>query len=287
LGAAAAVDITVSKFGMISSAKRISVDADQNKVAIYNWTIHAVKPGVIYKTGQLALFGTAQRRIYILDVTLDANNALGIGFSTTNTATVTMCNNYGAVAGVNTGYFPLGSSTDKDPYIRINGSTVQAGHTNVPQIFTNSALIIHNNVAAVRKFTDSGKNLNLVAAAIPATQAQNMIVCGPMLITSGAIENLDMSVGHNSSLTGRTGLGVTADGKRVFMVVVDTGGSVTGVNTLHLAKILQALGAVNAMNFDGGGSSTMFVKDQGDNGRVNYPTGGTYQRPVRSVIYLK
>ncbi len=286
LGAATTANITVTVSDKVSNARNITVDADQNKIATYDWTVHTVKPGVIYKTGEFTLFDKT-RRIHILDVTLNTSNTLGIGFSTTNAATTTMCNNYNAVAGVNAGYFPLGSASDKDPYIRINGTTVQTGHTNVNQIFTNSALIIHNNVATVRKFTDSGKNLNLVAAAIPPTQAQNMIVCGPMLITSGAIENLDMAVGHNNSSTGRTGLGVTADGKRVFMVVVDTGGSVTGISTLNLAKILQALGAVNAMNFDGGGSSTMFVKNQGNNGLVNYPTGGTYQRPVRSVIYVK
>lgn len=291
LGSATTADITVTKSDIVSNSRSITVDVDQNKIATYDWTTSSVKPGVIYKTGEFNLFGETLRRIYILDVTLDASNTLGIGFSTTSAATVTMCNNYNAVAGVNAGYFPYGTSTDKDPYIRINGTKVQDGHMNVSPLYTNSALLIHNNVATVRKFTESGRNLNLVAAAIPAAQAQDIIVCGPMLITSGVIENLDMSTGHNNSLTGRTGLGVTADGKRVFMVVVDTGGgtvnTVTGVSTLQLAKILQALGAVNAMNLDGGGSSTMFVKDHGDNGRVNYPTGGTWQRPVRSVIYVK
>ncbi|MNL31937.1 hypothetical protein D3C87_1537560 [compost metagenome] len=233
------------------------------------------------------MFGETLRRVYVLDITLNASNTLGIGFTTTDVNTVTMCNNYNAVAGVNAGYFPFGGASDKDPYIRINSTTVQNGHLNVSQIFTNSALLINNNVATVRKFTEAGKNLNLVAAAIPTTEAQNIIVCGPMLISSGVIEALDMSTGHNYSETGRTGLGVTTDGKRLFMVVVDYGGGVTGVTTLQLAKILQALGAVNAMNLDGGGSSTMFVSNQGANGRVNFPTGGTYMRPVRSVIYVK
>src|SRR5690606_26787365 len=152
-------------------------------VATYDWTEHTVKPGVIYKTGQFTLFGPVQRRIYVLDVTLNASNTLGIGVSTSTAATVTICNDYDAVAGVNAGYFPYNGSSNKDPYIRIDGLTVQAGHLDVNQIFTNSALIIHNNVATVRKFTNSGKNLNLVAAAIPPTQAQNVIVCGPMLIT--------------------------------------------------------------------------------------------------------
>jgi len=287
LGSATTANITVTKLDIVSNAKSIAVDVDQNKIATYNWTTHTVKPGVIYKTGEFNLFGQTLRRVYISDITLNESNTLGIGFSTTEVNTVTMCNNYNAVAGANAGYFPYGGSSDKDPYIRINSTTVQNGHLDVSQLYTNSALLIHNNVARVRKFTESGKNLNLVAAAIPTTQAQNIIVCGPMLLTSGVIEDLDMSTGHNNSLTARTGLGVTADGKRVFIVVVDTGGGVTGVSTLQLAKILQALGADNAMNFDGGGSSTMFVKNQGLNGLVNSPTGGTWQRPVKSVIYVK
>lgn len=287
LGTATTVDVTVTNLGIASNAKSIAVDTDQNKIATYNWTTHTVKSGVTYKTGEFNLFGETRRRVYILDVTLNASNTLGIGFTTTDVSTVTMCKNYNATAGVNAGYFPYNGSSDKDPYIRINSTTVQNGHTDVSQLYTNSALLINNNVATVKKFTESGKNLNVVAAAIPNTEAQNIIVCGPMLITSGVIETLDMSTGHNNSQTARTGLGVTADGKHIFMVVVDTGGGVTGVATPQLAKILQALGAVNAMNLDGGGSSTMFVNNQGDMGRVNFPTGGTWQRPVRSVIYVK
>ena len=106
-----------------------------------------------------------------------------------------------------------------------------------------------------------------------------------MLIKNGIIENLDMTNSHNSSSTARTALGLTADGKRLFMVVVDYNSGVTGLSTLNVAKILQALGAVNAMNFDGGGSSTMFVQGKGDNGRVS--VNGSSMRAIRSVIYVK
>lgn len=279
-------NVTVTSFGKTSNAKSIAVDADQNKVATFNWITQTVKPGVTYKTGQFTLFGATQRRIYVLDVMLDASNTLGIGFSTTNAATTTMCKNYNAVAGVNGGYFPFLDDSEKDPYIRINGATVQNGHLGVPLIFTNSALLINNNIATVRKFTETNTNLNLVAAAIPVSQAENILVCGPILITNDVIES-QINTGHNTSSAARTGLGVTADGRRVFMVVVDTGAGFTGVTTPQLAKILQALGAVNAMNLDGGGSSTMFVKDQGPAGLVNFPNGGTFQRAVRSVVYVK
>lgn len=281
------VEVTVTTNSMISEPKIIPVDQELNKIATYDWTSSTIRPGIIYKTGTTALFAGSTRSVFILDITLNESNTLGIGFTTTNQTTVDLCKNYDAIAGVNAGYFPMSGATDKDPYIRIDGETVQNGHASVSQIYTNSVLIIHKNVASIRKFTQSGTNFNSVAAAIPATIAQNMIVCGPMLITKGIVENLDMSKSHNSSYTARTGLGVSEDGKRVVLVVVDSGGAVTGVTTEQLAKILLAFGTYNAMNFDGGGSSTMFVKGKGTNDLVNLPYGSSTQRKVRSVIYVK
>lgn len=285
LGSATSADVTVTVHDMVSNVLKINVDFDQNKVATYNWALHTVRPGLIYKTGQFTLFGSTTRRIHVLDVTLGTHNILGIGFTTNNKPTVDLCIDYDAVAGINAGYFPMAGATDKDPYIRINGATVQVGHEKVSTHFTNAALLINNNLATIRKFTENATNLNEKAAAIPVSQASNVIVCGPMLLSNGQIENLDMSKTHNYSSTARTGLGVTADGKRVFLVVVDYNQGATGVQTPQLAKILQALGAVSAMNLDGGGSSTMFVRDQGDNGRVSINT--YQQRAVRSVIYVK
>src|SRR5690606_27170568 len=144
-----------------------------------------------------------------------------------------------------------------------------------------AALLIHNNVATVRRLGTSGTNWNQLASLIPVSEAENVIVCGPMLITDGEIGIVSPTNSHNTNHTSRTGLGVSADGKRVYMVVADSdsGATLKGMTSTHLAKVLQALGAVSAMNFDGGGSSTMFVDGQGDNGRVNFPYGGTYQRP--------
>lgn len=287
LGVATTASVTVTSAGFTSAAKPIAVEVDQNKVATFNWTTNTVKSGITYKSGQFTLFGATQRKIYVLDITLNEANTLGIGFSTNNAATTTMCNNYGAVGGVNAGYFPLSGATDKDPYIRINGATIQNGNLDVSPIFTNAALVINKNVASIVKFTANNNNLNLIAAALPVIEAENVLVCGPILITGNQIEDQNLASTHNTSSAARTGIGVSADGKRVFMVVVDTGAGSTGVTTPQLAKILQALGAVDAMNLDGGGSSTMFVKNQGNNGLVNLPSGSTTQRAVRSIVYVK
>lgn len=285
LGSATTADVTVTRHGMTSDSKRINVNLDQDKIARHNWTTHTLKLGVIYKTGELALFGSSMRRINVLDVTLDESNVLGIGFSTSNKSTVAMCNDYGAVAGINAGYFPMSGAVDKDPYIRINGVEVQQGNVGtVSQRFVNSALTIHNNIAKVRHIQGSA-NLNLIAAKITFSEAENVIVSGPILFIDHNHITPDNNP-HNTSSTARTGLGVVAEGKRVIMVTVDTGNGSTGVTIPQLGLILQALGAVDAMSFDGGGSTTMFAQGLGSNGLVNLPSGGV-QRAVRSVVYVK
>lgn len=284
LGTATKAEVTVTKSGLTSNGKTVNINFDKNKIATYNWTTHTVKPGVVYKSGTFTLYGASkERRIFVLDVTLNASNTLGVGFTTNNKSTVKLCEDYNAVAGINAGFFKLGGSSDKNPYVRINGVTKQDGDRNVSPKFTNAALLIKDNVASVRKFEGNSRHQRELAAAIPVSEADDIMVCGPILMTNNTFETKDLDTAPNS----RTGLGVTEDGKRVFMVVVDKGGGYTGVSQGQLAEILQALGAVDAMNFDGGGSSTMYVKNQGGNGRVNFPGGGTFQRAVASVIYVK
>jgi exopolysaccharide biosynthesis protein len=80
----------------------------------------------------------------------------------------------------------------------------------------------------------------------------------------------------------RTAVGVTADGV-LLLVVVDgrRAGYASGMTLLQLANFLRSLGAVDATNLDGGGSSTVVV--QGD--LMNRPSDGA-ERPVPSAIVV-
>ncbi len=80
----------------------------------------------------------------------------------------------------------------------------------------------------------------------------------------------------------RTAVGVTADGI-VLLVVVDgrQAGYSTGMTLSELANFLRSLGAVEATNLDGGGSSTVVVQDD----LMNRPSDGA-QRPVPTAIVV-
>ena len=74
----------------------------------------------------------------------------------------------------------------------------------------------------------------------------------------------------------RTAIGFNADSTRLYFVVVDGRHMTsTGVTLREMKGIFDALGAVNAVNLDGGGSSCILVNDE----VLNHPSDG----PVRAV----
>jgi hypothetical protein len=81
----------------------------------------------------------------------------------------------------------------------------------------------------------------------------------------------------------RTGCGVTADGK-IVLVIVD-GRSVTnrGVTLAELGSIMIKFGSVTALDFDGGGSSTIYYS-----GKVlNIPSDGQERGVVNHLVFVK
>lgn len=108
---------------------------------------------------------------------------------------------------------------------------------------------------------------------------------GPRLLRGGAVAT--GGEGFPSTFTDRrhprTAIGVLPDG-RIVLLVVD-GRQPThslGMTIVELAIALRRLGAVEAMNLDGGGSSTLVV-----GGRLlNLPSEETGERPVADALLV-
>jgi len=101
----------------------------------------------------------------------------------------------------------------------------------------------------------------------------------PILLLDGAQTPICVSCARQP----RTAIGVTATG-RILLVVIDgrqprwSRGATLG----ELRSILRDLGAVDALNLDGGGSSEMVVKGE----VVNRPSDGRERRITNAVLIL-
>jgi Phosphodiester glycosidase len=87
----------------------------------------------------------------------------------------------------------------------------------------------------------------------------------------------------------RTAVGIDRNTGRLLLLVIDGRQRFSrGFTMVELARMMKQLGAEDALNFDGGGSSTMVAKDSGGRVRVlNSPSDG-HQRSIPegiSVMY--
>lgn len=92
------------------------------------------------------------------------------------------------------------------------------------------------------------------------TSAREVLGGFPIIISNGAHQEVPSYPGHLVNREPRTAVGYNADRTRLFMVVVDgrgAGGS-DGVTMPQLMSLMDNIGCYEAMNFDGGGSTTMY-----------------------------
>jgi exopolysaccharide biosynthesis protein len=113
---------------------------------------------------------------------------------------------------------------------------------------------------------------------------RDVIGGGPRLLTDGQFVGGE---GFRPSFADRrhprTAIGRLADG-RILLVVV--GGRQPyhslGMTLVELANLMRQLGAVDALNLDGGGSATLVVRGT----VINLPSDEAGERPVSDVLLV-
>ena len=82
----------------------------------------------------------------------------------------------------------------------------------------------------------------------------------------------------------RTIVGIAARGRRLLLITIDgrQPGYSAGTTNRESAAVALALGATEAINLDGGGSTTMVVKGE----IVNHPSDATGPRKVSDALLV-
>ncbi|MDZ7296198.1 MAG: phosphodiester glycosidase family protein [candidate division KSB1 bacterium] len=112
---------------------------------------------------------------------------------------------------------------------------------------------------------------------------------GPLLLREGRVAFEEIaSWGNGGFALGRhprTAAGLSADRSTAYLVTVDgrQPGYSEGMSLVELAEFLVDLGAFLAINFDGGGSTTMVIQGK----VVNRPAGDGQERPVSNALVVR
>ena len=119
----------------------------------------------------------------------------------------------------------------------------------------------------------------------PWANLPTVIGAGPMLVKDGAVyvtaEEEEFPPDIARGRAPRTAFGVTADGRYLLAVVDGRQSHSIGCTLQEMAEFMMQFGAVQAINFDGGGSSALVVAGELENS----PSDGE-ERAVGSALVL-
>ena len=255
-----------------------------------NWTKKEIRPDIhLYYRHFSSLFNSPEY-INVLDINLsDTSLKLKIAFSD---SLLIKTSDFGkdnkAIAGINGNFFHTNKGGSVC-FLKINNHiinpTIYGSDENLflPWLDTAALAITNKKISIIIKPAISGWEHTL-------NEYPTIIASGPLLIYHKKIVPQRVHK-FNDNRYSRTGVGLTRNHHLLFVTVDGNTKESSGVTILEFAKIFKALKCTSALNFDGGGSTTMWINGAPDNGVISHPTDNkTFdhegERKVANAILL-
>ncbi|MFT4032156.1 MAG: phosphodiester glycosidase family protein [Siphonobacter sp.] len=241
------------------------------------WKFREVSPGLVWKHfhfSEKQLFGSNQN-INVLDTKLK-NKKLKFAFVSADTPgdtarkllkTSALAEYSHALAAINGTFFNVKNAGSED-LLKIEGKLLDT-----TTYLVGKPLLEHKQAAITiqkRKVEIERAPGEMAYGWDKKLTQPNVMVTGPLLLWEGKPVPLKKTA-FNDNRHPRTALCITKD-KHLLMVTVDgRTAEAYGMSLHELTFILKQFGCINAVNLDGGGSTTMIIKDQPYSGVVNMP----------------
>ncbi|KAA2241994.1 phosphodiester glycosidase family protein [Chitinophaga agrisoli] len=264
------------------------------------WTIDTLEKGLIhYQFANYLQTQTANQLVNVVELDLtNPDYELQFVSLTARDTLSSVAKNYDAVIGIN-GTYEIEAS-----FIKTNSNIVS------PVTLDSGNLRFWKHEGAI--FYNGGQDAKIeygTKASYLQSPYANLFSGAPMLIDNyktvgenfvGDVTGINLNGldaedyrRHQGLRNPRTVVALTAD-KKLLMITIDgrfpeSAGMTAKEMTLFMSTYFAPQ---SALNLDGGGSTTMFIKGQGTNGIVNYPSdNGTHdhygQRLLRTFILVK
>ena len=275
----------LTAWSLTACSQTVDYSVDSIRVTNAEWRIDSLE-GFVFKSyhfGEGTLFCSAQH-LFVIEIPAGSPRRLAFAYDSVLTPVDSLARRQQAYAAINGSFFDMDKG-NPICYLRINGQLLGE---NTPQ----------KNDSVNRKYYQYATlTLSPTRLWVPDSNRMwedilspgDIMTAGPLLLREGQYvpqrdDRTFVTKRHN-----RTALGLRPDGTTLLLVADGRfRHKAEGLTLPELERVMRWLGCTEAINLDGGGSSTMYIKD---NGVVNYPSDNNRhdhegQRPVSNAILL-
>ena len=258
--------------------------ADLETVKNAEWKTFVTSEGLVHKCAAVAdLYGGPQH-INLIEIPSDAKVHYDIAVSEMKKASLISKENQ-ALASINGSYYNMqvGNSVC---FLKVGKEVIDTTGTNELNMRVTGAVHVHKGKCRIMPWSYK------IEKSYKSNKG-TVLASGPLMLEDGELaswENCDSS--FIATKHPRSAIFTTKDGKTVFLTVDGRSkGNAIGVSIPELAHLISALGGEDALNLDGGGSTTLWLSDAPENGVLNCPSDNrTFdhagERSIPNIIYV-
>lgn len=179
---------------------------------------------------------------------------------------------------------PIGRWLANDTITCVVDSINAAGmNTNIPKgkMIISASGTVSNYLVQHMALSDTVKVLLNINPSVP--KLKEMMGGHPIIVKDGSTASMDPNDPFVYNRHPRTAVGINQDTTKLFLVTVDgRQASSLGMNLYELADLMLQLGVYQGINLDGGGSTTMVIRNE----VVNSPSDVSGERPVSNALLV-
>ena len=251
-----------------------------------DWKITTTADGLTHKQAQIkGLFNSVQS-INLIEIPRASKRKIGIAGNEGMKRTSQQATEKGAVAAINGTYYNMKEGNSVCFY-KIGDTVIDTTTDGEFKSRVNGAI------------REKRGKIEIIEWSKPIEQSYKkskgtVLASGPIMLDNG--KRSDWSACSKSFIETRhprSAIYTKGDGTVVFITVDGrSAGNADGMSIPELAYLVKILGGYDAINLDGGGSTTLWFKGAPDNGVLNYPTDNKLfdhagERSVSNIFYVK
>jgi exopolysaccharide biosynthesis protein len=250
------------------------------------WEKEKIAPGLVWKSTHTIIDDTIPQNFNILIVDTRKRDISILYNPKKNVKTSIQASEAGAMAAVNAGFFNIkdgGSAT----YIKVNGMVVDSDTASKWKRLANmngSVVIDTDGNVHITEVMDNSSYDSEKAY-------RDALITGPMLVhgkTKAKLPQTSLVIARHP----RSCIGILGKHKVILLTLDGRTAEASGMTLVQLADLMLLLKCTDAVNLDGGGSTTMFIKGKPYNGVVNMPCDNKIfdhagERAVSDIIIIK
>ena len=211
---------------------------------------------------------TSNQQIFVLEIPDTAHYTLRFAHEPRRTKTSEMALKHNAVAAVNGSFFDMDQHFPVC-FLRIDsvnlGENTPGKDTVNRKYYQYGTLCLAGDSELIIKTASSRR----WEESLPYP---NIMTAGPLLIWHDTLQYMRDDRTFVTNRHNRTAVGIREDGTVLLLVADGRHKQAEGLSLTELQQILRWLGCRDALNLDGGGSTTMFLNTDDYQGVVNCPS---------------